>query len=197
MTNETRSGPAPTSNDALAAMAETAEIDYARQLGERLRAVRERRHWSLHDVEDASGSEFRSGALGTYERGERFISVARLHRLARLYRVSIDRMLPPEVVDLTALDRLPDPNGADEPGAARGSLVLDLVALERSAAPELAALKPYLETIKLHRGLSESRMLSVRGSDIWAMAAICWVDPDGLIRRLEQLGAVVRIPASS
>jgi hypothetical protein len=50
---------------------------------------------SLKVVEARTKGEFKASALGAYERAQRTISVARLHRLARFYGVSVDRLLPP------------------------------------------------------------------------------------------------------
>ena len=60
----------------------------------RLRAIRRQKGLSLHDVEARSSLEFKASVLGAYERGERAISVPRLQRLARLYRVPVDQLLP-------------------------------------------------------------------------------------------------------
>ena len=62
--------------------------------GARLRSIRRQKHLSLQDVEAASEHEFKASVLGAYERGERAISVPRLQRLARFYRVPVDQMLP-------------------------------------------------------------------------------------------------------
>src|SRR4051812_24104204 len=66
----------------------------ARQVGDRLRVIRRQKGLSLHDVEARSGEEFKASVLGAYERGERAISVPRLLRLAQLYRVPPDQLLP-------------------------------------------------------------------------------------------------------
>src|SRR5919206_40807 len=67
---------------------------YAEQVGERLRNIRLQKGLSLHDVEERSGKEFKASVLGAYERGERSISVPRLQRLASVYEVPIDQLLP-------------------------------------------------------------------------------------------------------
>ncbi|MGH2706856.1 MAG: helix-turn-helix domain-containing protein, partial [Actinomycetota bacterium] len=67
---------------------------YAQSVGERLRNVRLQKGLSLHEVEVNSGQEFKTSVLGAYERGERAISVPRLHRLARFYGAPIDQLLP-------------------------------------------------------------------------------------------------------
>ena len=67
---------------------------YARHVGERLRNIRRQQGLSLQAVEEQSEREFKASVLGAYERGERIISVLRLQRLARLYGVPVDQLLP-------------------------------------------------------------------------------------------------------
>src|ERR687888_495408 len=74
-----------------------------RHVGERLRAIRRQKGLSLHDVEARSDQEFKASVLGAYERGERAISVPRLLRLAELYRVPPDQLLPRGAHDLRVL----------------------------------------------------------------------------------------------
>ena len=66
----------------------------AGKVGDRLRAIRRQKRLSLQDVEASSDQEFKASVLGAYERGERAISVPRLQRLARFYRVPVDQLLP-------------------------------------------------------------------------------------------------------
>ena len=75
---------------------ESARIAYARAVGARLRAMRKQMHLSLQAVEATSQQEFKASVLGAYERGERAISVPRLQRLAKLYDVPVDQLLPPD-----------------------------------------------------------------------------------------------------
>src|SRR2546423_15684164 len=63
-------------------------------VGERLRSIRRQKGLSLHDVEARSSLEFKASVLGAYERGERAISVPRLLRLAEIYEVPADQLLP-------------------------------------------------------------------------------------------------------
>lgn len=63
-------------------------------VGERLRAARKHRRWTLGDVETISGGEFKTSVLGAYERGERGVAVSRLLRLAELYGVPPAALLP-------------------------------------------------------------------------------------------------------
>ena len=68
--------------------------EYLTQLGVRLREVRRRLGLSLKLVEAMTDGEFKASALGAYERAQRTISVARLQRLAGVYRMPVDRLLP-------------------------------------------------------------------------------------------------------
>ena len=70
------------------------EQEYLTQLGVRLREVRRRLGLSLKLVEAMTDGEFKASALGAYERAQRTISVARLQRLAGVYRMPVDRLLP-------------------------------------------------------------------------------------------------------
>src|SRR5271170_3874674 len=73
---------------------ELIEHSYAEVVGARLRAVRRQKHLSLQAVESGSDQEFKASVLGAYERGERAISVPRLQRLAALYDVPVEQLLP-------------------------------------------------------------------------------------------------------
>ena len=78
---------------------------YTAKLGVRLRSLRRQRHLSLQDVEAASDHEFTASVLGAYERGERAISVPRLQRLGRVYRVPVDQMVPSDEPGMAGHER--------------------------------------------------------------------------------------------
>ncbi len=166
-----------------------ASLEYSRKVGDRLRAIRRQKRLSLHDVEAASDAEFKASVLGAYERGERSISVPRLHRLAGFYDVPVDQLLPgeddSEVIDLT--DR----------AIARQSeshLVLDLQMLAEMGGPEGAMLNRYIRTIQIQRQDFNGRMLTIRKDDVRALACILGVATDRTLDRLDQLG-LCRVPA--
>jgi len=72
------------------------------EVGGRLRCIRQRKRLSLYEVEELSSEEFKASVLGAYERDERVISVPRLLRLAQVYGVAAEELLPKEVeVDRT------------------------------------------------------------------------------------------------
>ncbi|MGV3760307.1 MAG: transcriptional regulator [Actinomycetota bacterium] len=166
---------------------------YAIKVGARLRAIRRQKHLSLQDVEASSEQEFKASVLGAYERGERAISVPRLQRLARFYRVPVDQLLPgddgpdfgrrPGDVDVVIdLDR-PAPR-LDE------KVKLDLGGLERLDGPEADTLARYLRLIQVQRGDFNGRVLTIRRDDLRAIAAILDVTPELVTARLDGLGLI-------
>lgn len=166
-------------------MDDEVEVDdgYGRRVGERLRTIRRQKGLSLQDVEAGSAQEFKASVLGAYERGERAISVPRLHRLAAFYNVPADQLLPrddadPRVVDLT-----------EQPGsAATGSVTLDLARLRELDVPGADLLMRYLSMIQVQRQDFNGRMLTIRRDDLRAIACILDTTVDAAVGRLEALG---------
>lgn len=110
--------------------------DFNYALGQRLRAARRHRGWSLGDVEGQTDGEFKASVVGAYERGERAISVQRFARLSDIYGTP-------------ASDLLPAPSSPD--------LIIDLEAL---AADEGDLVERYLAAIQMMRkkpGVDEVR----------------------------------------
>lgn len=157
---------------------------YAKRVGERLRAIRLQKGYSLHDVEDVSSKEFKASVLGAYERGERSISVPRLQRLAIFYGVPVDQLLPQLTGETIVLDgRRPQDAG----------ISIDLAKLRETADPETQAVGRYVNMIQMARGDFNGRILTVRSDDLRALAAALDLTPDALASRLDDLG--LRIPA--
>lgn len=157
--------------------------EYGQRVGERLRAIRRQKRFSLQDVEADSAQEFKASVLGAYERGERAISVPRLERLAQFYAVPVDQLLPrapnvgvtPGLVDLT-----------EQTG--RAGVTLDLTSLEEVPGPEGEMLSRYLTMIQVQRQDFNGRVLTVREDDLRAVACILGVDFDHAVDRLSDLG---------
>jgi transcriptional regulator with XRE-family HTH domain len=184
-------------------MSEIDEIEdvgaYAGKVGGRLRAIRRQKRLSLQDVEATSGQEFKASVLGAYERGERAISVPRLQRLARFYRVPVDQLLPGDdgpdfgprpgdtdlVIDLTRAAGRPDEK-----------VKLDLTAVERLQGAEGEMLARYLRMIQVQRGDFNGRVLTVRRDDLRAIACFLDVTPELAPARLEALGLVFQAAAA-
>ncbi len=157
------------------------DTTYARRVGERLRAIRLQKGLSLHEVEAASNKEFKASVLGAYERGERSISVPRLQRLGAFYDVPVDQLLPRIESGTITLD-------SPHSDAREGGICIDLQRLREVDAPEVAVLGRYLNQIQMARGDFNGKMLSVRGDDVRALAAVFDMTPDTLASRLGDLG---------
>jgi transcriptional regulator with XRE-family HTH domain len=162
---------------------------YARQVGDRLRNIRRQQGLSLQAVEAMSEREFKASVLGAYERGERIISVLRLQRLARLFGVPVDQLLPRDIGPMATLPRPADPEG---PGTSYrrdpGPMTIDLNRLELLEAPEKDLISRYVGMIQLQRGDFNGRVLTIRDEDIRALARLFERDADGMRRRMEDLG---------
>jgi transcriptional regulator with XRE-family HTH domain len=156
---------------------ESDQSGYGKAVGERLRRIRRQKHLSLQEVEAASDQEFKASVLGAYERGERAISVPRLHRLAVFYKVPVDQLLPGEDDD-TEVTRDLDGAGAK----------IDLTRLESLEGPESEMLARYLRMIQVHRQDFNGRVLTIRRDDMRAIACILGVGFDAADRRLDELG---------
>ncbi len=170
--------------------------DYAGKVGTRLRAIRRQKGLSLQDVEATSTQEFKASVLGAYERGERAISVPRLQRLARFYRVPVDQLLPgddgpdfgPRPGDADLLIDLTQPRSLAR--IEERSVKIDLAAIDRLDGTDAEMLTRYLRMIQVQRGDFNGRVLTVRRDDLRAIACILDVTPDLAVDRLDGLGVM-------
>ena len=150
--------------------------DYAKALGSRLRAIRTQQGLSLHGVEEKSNGRWKAVVVGSYERGDRAVTVQRLSELADFYNVPISELLP---------------QGA--PSAALESqqrLVIDLEALQTIASEERRLLARYAATIQSQRGDYNGRVLSIRRDDLRALAVMYDESPTQLTEQLIEWGVL-------
>lgn len=70
-----------------------AQSDFYMTLGQSLRAARRTAGLTLCEVEELTAGEFKTASLGSYERGDRQVSVQRLLRLADLYRTTVNDLV--------------------------------------------------------------------------------------------------------
>ncbi|MFM7263114.1 MAG: helix-turn-helix domain-containing protein, partial [Acidimicrobiales bacterium] len=124
--------------------------------------------------------------LGAYERGERAISVPRLERLARLYGVGIDQLLPREA--LRSADA-----GSD---AAPKKLRIDVAKLSTMAGAQFEMLERFLRMIQVQRQDFNGKVITVRAHDTRAIAVMLDVPVDQVGQRLGDLGLLFVPPAS-
>jgi transcriptional regulator with XRE-family HTH domain len=161
-------------------------LSYARAVGDRLRNLRRQQSLSLLAVEEASGREFKASVLGAYERGERIISVLRLQRLAQLYGVPVDQLLPRSVPPTREVGVAVSSNGhvpaADQP------VTIDLSRLASLEAPETDVLRRYVSMIQIQRGDFNGRVITIRREDVSALGRVFEVDEQSMRNRLVDLG---------
>jgi transcriptional regulator with XRE-family HTH domain len=174
---------------------EGARAAYARAVGARLRVVRKQMRLSLQAVEAMSNQEFKASVLGAYERGERAISVPRLQRLAKLYDVPVDQLLPHDEVEEDRWGgQVPNTQGAPlnarvlRPWDGNEKITIDLAKLNSVSGPERDLLRRFLSMIQVQRQDFNGRMITIRAEDLRAIACLFGVTPDAMSRRLDELG---------
>ncbi len=151
---------------------------YSQQVGERLRVIRKQKRLSLQEVEARSAQEFKASVLGAYERGERALSVPRLDRLAQFSSVPIEQLLPRGIMGSEA---------AAVAAKLNQKLAIDVSKLVELAGPPFEMLARYLRLIQVQRQDFNGRVITVRGGDIRAIAAMLDVPVDQIGGRLAAL----------
>jgi transcriptional regulator with XRE-family HTH domain len=140
-------------------------VSYNERVGERLRSIRRQRGFSLQDVQRVSEGEFKAAVLGAYERGERSLSVPRLHRLAGYYGVPVVQLLPPEPAAMVV-----DPD--------RETVTIDLARLGDLDGPEGDLIERFLASIQMERQDFNGKVLTVRRDDLRQLSRIIGEDEE-------------------
>jgi transcriptional regulator with XRE-family HTH domain len=149
--------------------------DYARALGDRLRAIRLQKGMSLHDVQESSEGIWKAAVIGAYERGDRMVTVAKLSELARFYGVPMSEILPP------------GPEASATP-AARRRLILHLDRFDSLSSERREPLDRFTAAIQVQRGDFNGRVLTIREDDLLPLSLICETSEPELTRRLKEWG---------
>jgi hypothetical protein len=148
-----------------------------------------------------SEQEFKASVLGAYERGERAISVPRLQRLAKLYDVPVDQLLPPDDAAVTrwgaagsTVDVIPlNAKRARQTITGSDKVAIDLTKLHTVSGPERDLLRRFLSMIQVHRQDFNGKMITIRSEDVRAIACLFGVTPDSMGSRLDELGLLVNL----
>lgn len=143
-----------------------------RRLGDHLRRLRKQKGLSLLDVQALSDGEFKASVMGAYERGERAVSAVRLARLASLYRLPLQAMLPSSEAG--------DPTGA--------VLAVDTTRLDQAKSPEAAAVARFVRRMQAMRQDWTAAIVRVRAEDIIALASAVDRSPAELVSIIEEEG---------
>ncbi len=150
--------------------------DYARALGARLREVRTQQGLSLQGVEDKSVGRWKAVVIGSYERGDRAVSVQKLAELASFYGIPIAELLPGA-----------RPVRGGEPAT---KVVLNLERLSQLPLEQAGPLARYVATIQSQRGDYNGRQLSIRSEDLKTLAIIYDVTAGELTDQLISWGVL-------
>ncbi|KWX00711.1 transcriptional regulator [Carbonactinospora thermoautotrophica] len=153
-----------------------AASEYAKALGARLRAIRTQQGLSLHGVEEKSNGKWKAVVVGSYERGDRAVTVQRLAELADFYGVPVHELLPGGT-----------PNGAAEPPP---RLVINLEKLQQVPTDKAGPLLRYTQTIQSQRGDYNGKVLSIRQDDLRTLAVIYDQSPSVLTEQLISWGVL-------
>ncbi len=150
--------------------------DYARALGANLRAIRQQQGLSLHGVEEKSTGRWKAVVVGSYERGDRAVTVQKLAELADFYGMPVSELLPDS-----------SPNSAAEPPP---RLIIDLERLGQVPAEKAGPLARYAAAIQAQRGDYNGRVLSIRQDDLRTLAVIYDESPSHLCEQLIAWGVL-------
>lgn len=154
--------------------------DYGHALGARLRAIRQQKGLSLQGVEERSQGRWKAVVIGSYERGDRAVTVARLAELATFYDVPVSELLP---------------DAAEDAGTGPSvKTVIDLEALSRLPAEQVGPIVRYARAIQRRRGDYNGRVLSLRQDDLRSLAIVYDLTPDALTAQLADWGALFNAP---
>lgn len=153
-------------------------MSFQETVGRRLRSVRLQKGMSLKDVEQRSKGRFKASVLGAYERGERSLSVPRLHELSAFFRVPVEFLLAEEGRKADVAPRL-------------GQVQIDLKSLDKLPVRERGPINQYLELIRSQRGDFTDEVMSIRREDLRPIACLYNSTPQGISSKLEELGILV------
>jgi transcriptional regulator with XRE-family HTH domain len=150
--------------------------DYAKSLGAKLRGIRQQQGLSLHGVEQKSGGRWKAVVVGSYERGDRAVTVQKLAELADFYGVPVAEVLPEGRV----------PSGA-EPAT---KIVINLERLQQLPVEKVGPLARYAATIQSQRGDYNGKVLSIRTEDLRSLAIIYDMPAGELTENLIEWGVL-------
>ena len=125
----------------------------------RIRKIRKSRGWTLADVEKFSKGAFKAVVLGSYERGDRTMSIKRALDLANLYGVPLQYLVQEEQVPVMT---------------PRNALVLDLrrVKSQSESDEKSRLLATFIAWISHQRNDWNGEVMSLREGDLSLLGLI-------------------------
>jgi transcriptional regulator with XRE-family HTH domain len=149
---------------------------YAKTVGARLRATRTQQGLSLKAVEEKSRGRWKAVVIGSYERGDRSITVQKLAELAEFYGVPASELLPGDA--------------APAPIVTAPKLVIDLERMSQLPNEKAGPLARYVAAIQAQRGDYNGRVQSLRHEDLRSLAVIYERSPAELAEDLISWGVL-------
>lgn len=146
-------------------------------LGGRLRAIRQQQALSLQAVEQRSGGRWKAVVVGSYERGDRAITVSKLMELAEFYGVPVAQLLP---------DGEPIRRSLDLPNR----IVVNLEVMAKLPGDAVGPLARFVASIQARRGDYNGRVLTIRQSDLETLALLYDRSPAETLSHLISWGVV-------
>jgi len=116
---------------------------------ERLRIIRKSKGWSLQDVELHSNGKWKAVVIGSYERGDRAISLKKAISLMEFYQVPISELFP-EVAPIVS---------------AR-NLTLDLVRISTGIDANTEQIRRFTKLVSDRRKDWNGQLLTIRANDL-------------------------------
>jgi transcriptional regulator with XRE-family HTH domain len=116
---------------------------------ERLRVIRKSKGWSLQDVELRSNGKWRAVVIGSYERGDRAISLKKAISLMEFYQVPISELFP-EVAPIVSIR----------------SLTLDLVKVSTGSDSKNEQIMRFTRLVMDRRKDWNGQLLTIRANDL-------------------------------
>lgn len=150
--------------------------EYAKTLGARLRTIRQQQGLSLHGVEQKSQGRWKAVVVGSYERGDRAITVQRMAELARFYGVPMTELLPESEARI----------GQTPPAR----VVLDLERMSSLPREQAGPMIRFASAIQSARGDYNGRVLTVRRDDLMTLAVLYDEPVPLVVERLINLGVL-------
>jgi transcriptional regulator with XRE-family HTH domain len=155
--------------------------DYATALGDKLRAVRRQQGLTLRGVEQKSGGRWHAAAVGTYERGERAISVDKLADLLDFYSVPVADCFPE-----SQTPSVPKPSA---------KTILNLKRLQQLSVNTTGPLIRFVTAIQNqrsnHDANHDSNVLSIRSEDLRTLSIMYEMTAEELNHHLHNQGVLL------
>ena len=143
-----------------------------------LRELRHKKGLTLEEFERFSNGAIKSVVLGSYERGTRAISLARLEQLAEIYEVPLQYFFCQPHLEV---------------GSENGRLIFDLRRINRLAELDgaLESIRRYLSTIVHRRADWNGQVISLRRSDNENLTLVSDLQMPDLISLLNLNGLLI------